>query len=85
MQKASTRYVPAGRWRKVQGRGIRWAHSCFVREHIAAVEIGYAATSDVEPAAILCRRQAHETFQRGDGRKVVSGSRGEHTPMRNPW
>ena len=56
---------------------------CFVREHIAAVEIGYAATSDVEPAAIgmLCRRQAHETFHRGAGGKVPAGSKLEHTEV----
>ena len=43
----------AGRWRSVQGRGMRQVHIfCFVREHVAAVEVGYAATSDIEPAAI---------------------------------
>ena len=44
-------------------------HQSLIREHIAAVEIGYAANIDEEPAAraLLCRRRAHETFQRGAG------------------
>ena len=82
LQKASTQNVPAGRWRTVQGRGMRQVHIfCFVREHVAAVEVGYAATSDIEPAAIaiLCRRQAHETFQRGTGGKGWGTVEAKHT------
>ena len=38
-----------------------WAHGCYVREHIAVVEIGYAAISDEEPAAraTLCAKGEH--------------------------
>ena len=49
--------IAPGRWSTVQGKGIRWAHRCLVREHIAAFEIGYAAIIDEEPPAKLQRHR----------------------------
>ena len=60
---------------------MRQAHVCFVREHIAAVEIRYAAIIDVEPstAIILQRKRAHETFQRGAVAELHEGSKCKRT------
>ena len=79
LQNARTQNVPAGRWRKGLGRRGRRAsstHLSFVRDHIAAVEIGHATRVDIEPSSILFQRKASTcvTFQRGAG--VSSGTRG---------
>ena len=73
LQKASHVTFQRGAGGKVwEKEGASSTHLSFVREHIAAVEIGLATRVDIEPSSILFQRKASTcvTFQRGNGGKV---------------
>ena len=52
---------------------MRQAYVCYVQEHIAALEIRYAAIIDVEPTAIILQKK--RALEERSGK---DGSLGEH-------